>query len=130
MRVNPDQSNNPRGWFLDPKGVDVTTPAGRAAFKERVLQYADGSVALLKKMGAQGSIVWDLEGQEYPHATSYLGDPRSLPEEMDAVADEFFARLRSDGLRTGVGNTRECDERQQQRCCQNVFARHVPAPCQ
>jgi hypothetical protein len=93
---------NPRGWLLDPKGVDVTTPAGRVAFKQRMLQYADGSVAFLKKMGAQGSIVWDLEGQEFPHATSYLGDPRSLPEEMDAIADEFFARLRSDGLRAGV----------------------------
>lgn len=93
---------NPRGWLLDPKGVDVTTPAGQAAFKQRMLQYADSSVALLKKAGAQGSIVWDLEGQQFPHATSYLGDPRSLPPEMEAIADEFFARLRSDGLRTGV----------------------------
>jgi hypothetical protein len=93
---------NPRGWFLDPTGVDVTTPTGRAAFKQRMLQYADGAVKVLKKAGAQGSIVWDLEGQEFPHHTSYLGDPRSLPEEMDAIADEFFSRLKADGLRAGV----------------------------
>jgi len=93
---------NPRGWFLDAKGVDVTTPAGRLAFAQRMLRYADGAVAVLKKTGAQGSIVWDVEGQEFPHATSYLGDPRSLPEEMEAIADEFFARLKADGLRIGV----------------------------
>jgi hypothetical protein len=92
---------NPRGWLLDPR-MDVTTPAGQAAFKQRMLQYADASVALMKKTGAQGSIVWDIEGQQFPHMTSYLGDPRSLPPEMDSIADEFFDRLRSDGLRTGV----------------------------
>ncbi|HTK78010.1 MAG TPA: hypothetical protein VL371_22270 [Gemmataceae bacterium] len=92
---------NPRGWLLDPK-IDVTTPEGQAAFKQRMLHYAEASAALLKKTGAQGSIVWDVEGQQFPHMTSYLGDPRSLPPEMDTIADEFFARLRADGLRTGV----------------------------
>src|SRR5262249_2010736 len=91
-----------RGWLHDPKGVDVTTPGGQAAFKQRMLQYANSSVAIMKKAGAQGSIVWDLEGQQDPHMTGYLGDPRSLPPEMDAIADEFFAHLRAEGLRTGV----------------------------
>jgi len=93
--------SNPRGWLLD-KTIDVTTPAGRTAFKERMFRWVDASVALLKKTGAQGSIVWDVEGQQYPHGVSYIGDPRSLPPEMDEIADEFFARLRTDGLRTGV----------------------------
>jgi hypothetical protein len=95
---------NPRGWWNDP-AVDVTTRAGRAAFRERVLRYADQSVAILKRMNAQGMVTWDVEGQEYPHTTSYIGDPRKLGRlapELDAVADEFFARFRRAGLRTGV----------------------------
>jgi hypothetical protein len=93
---------NPRGWFMDPKGVDVTTPVGRAAFADRVLRCADESATVMRKTGAQGVIVWDLEGQQYPHATSYLGDPRSLPAEMEPVADAFFARFKAAGFRTGV----------------------------
>jgi hypothetical protein len=53
-------------------------------------------------MDAQGAIVWDSEGQEYPHATSYLGDPRSLPPEMEDVADKFFGKFKDAGLRVGV----------------------------
>jgi hypothetical protein len=53
-------------------------------------------------MDAQGMILWDVEGQEFPHATSYLGDPRSLPPELDGVIDEFFQRFRDAGLRTGL----------------------------
>ena len=92
---------NPRGWFLD-KNLDVTTDEGRAEFRQRILSYADGAVKICKDMNSQGVIVWDPEGQEYPHATSYIGDPRSLPPEMRGVADEFFRRFRDAGLRTGV----------------------------
>ncbi|HLY11401.1 MAG TPA: hypothetical protein VKW04_19010 [Planctomycetota bacterium] len=91
---------NPRGWFLD-----RTLDASSDAFRKRALEYADFSVHSLKGMGAQGAIVWDIEGQEFPHAVSYLGDPRLLAElapEMEPVADEFFKRLREAGLRTGI----------------------------
>ncbi len=50
-------------------------------------------------------ILWDPEGQEMPHAISYLGDPRIVPQaapEMDAVADEFFQKFRAAGLKVGV----------------------------
>jgi len=50
-------------------------------------------------------IVWDIEGDQMPHAITYLGDPRVLPQEapeMDAVADEFFRKFRDAGLRTGI----------------------------
>jgi hypothetical protein len=40
--------------------------------------------------------------QEYPHATSYLGDPRSLPPEIDPIIDGFFKRFRDAVLRTGI----------------------------
>jgi len=95
---------NPRGW-LNEKTLDVTTDAGRAVFKKKLMEFADRSVKVLKDVGAQGAIVWDIEGDEMPHAITYIGDPRVLPEmapEMNAVADEFFQRFRDAGLRTGI----------------------------
>ena len=95
---------NPRGWFLDPN-VDVTTDAGRATFDARVAKYTQDVIAHCKKLNAQGVIVWDLEGQEMPHATSYLADPRMLKQvapEMDAIADAMFKTYAAAGLRTGV----------------------------
>ncbi len=97
---------NPRGWFKDAKTpVDVTTEAGLAEFREQVLNWADRSVEALKAVGAQGGIVWNLEGEENPHPITYIGDPRmlkTLAPEMDAVADEMFQRFLDAGLRTGL----------------------------
>ena len=93
---------NPRGWFNGDKTVDTTTEAGLADFKKRLMKYAEDSVAILKAMNAQGMIVWDLEGEEFPHATTYLGDPRSLPAEMEPLADEFFKKFTDAGLRVGL----------------------------
>jgi hypothetical protein len=97
-------SKNPRGWLLDPD-IDVTTPEGKADFKKKMMAYADSVVAHCKMMNAQGVIVWDLEGQEMPHATSYLADPRMLSKvapEMDEIADEFMKKFSDAGLRTGL----------------------------
>ena len=50
-------------------------------------------------------IVWDVEGEQYPHKTTYIGDPRlvsRLAPETDGCIDEFFARFRRAHLRTGV----------------------------
>ena len=97
-------ATNPRGWFMDP-AVDVTTAAGTALFRRRLLAYADTSVAVLKKMNAQGMITWDLEGEQYPQATTYIGDPRLLPvldPEMDASADAYYQKFRAAGFRTGL----------------------------
>jgi len=95
-------SSNPRGWFKDPKGVDVITGAGRSKFRARLLKYAEDSIGISKAMNAQGMIVWDLEGEEFPHPLSYLGDPRALPPEMEEAADEFFRKFSEAGLRTGI----------------------------
>jgi hypothetical protein len=46
-----------------------------------------------------------LEGEEFPHKTTFIGDPRllgRLAPEMESVADEFFGRLRSAGLKVGL----------------------------
>lgn len=93
--------HNPRGW-LNEKVADFVSPAGVEAFRKRLLDYARTSLEILKGMDAQGVIVWDIEGQEYPHAISYLGDPRSLPPEMEPVADEFFRVFTEAKLRVGV----------------------------
>jgi len=95
---------NPRGWFND-KDLDAVSEEGKAKFKERILAAADQSIKVLKDMDAQGMVLWDVEGEEFPHATTYIGDPRMLPKlapEMDAAADDYFKRYLDAGLKTGV----------------------------
>ena len=96
--------NNPRGWLQNGK-LRVDTEEGIDLLKARILEYADGSIANLKQMNAQGMITWDIEGQQFPHATSYIGDPRAfetLAPEMRGIADDYFRRFRDAGLRVGV----------------------------
>ena len=110
--VEMTTAKNPRGWLTtglmnpackyDFKNLDVSTAEGREALHTNLLVYADFSIAELKRVGAQGMITWDIEGQQYPHATSYLGDPRSLPAEMDPIIDEYFKRFTDAGLRVGL----------------------------
>ena len=97
-------TTNPRGWFNNP-ALDVTGPGGQERFKQALFNYASNSIAILKRVGAQGVIVWDLEGEKYPHKTTFIGDPRLLPTlapEMAPVADEFFKRFRDAGFSVGV----------------------------
>jgi hypothetical protein len=97
-------TTNPRGWFNNPR-LDVRGTEGMARFRSAMLEYADRSIANLKRTGSQGMIVWDLEGQEYPHKTTYIGDPRlvaRLAPEAEPVVDEFFARFKRAGFATGV----------------------------
>jgi hypothetical protein len=104
-RVNTKWPTNPRGWFND-QAIDVTTKLGRFLFKKRLMEYAMQSIGLLKEMNAQGMIVWDIEGMEFPQGeASYAGDPTQLPRlapEMNAVADEFFRRFTNQRLKVGL----------------------------
>jgi hypothetical protein len=96
--------SNPRGWLLD-SSIDVNTIRGRKLLRERVMAWADGSIAIMKRMNAQGMITWDIEGEQYSHPTTYIGDPRlvsRLAPEMDSIADEYFKRFRDAGFRVGV----------------------------
>lgn len=100
-----DNPKNPRGWKLGRQKVDVTTEEGRERFRKQALDWAKTCVKISHGMNAQGVIVWSIEGQQYPHATSYIGSPDKiarLAPEMDAVADEFFKIFSDAGLRTGV----------------------------
>ncbi len=95
---------NPRGWFNAP-GFNIDGPEGAERFRRMLMNYAARSTAILKAAGAQGMIVWDLEGEQYPQKISYIGDPRQLPRlapEMNLAADAFFAVFRAAGLRVGV----------------------------
>ena len=95
---------NPRGWFNDPT-LDFTGTNGAARVHQALMDYADRSIAILRRTGAQGVIVWDLEGEQFPQKTSFIGDPRALDRlapEMAAAADDFFARLRNAGFRVGL----------------------------
>jgi hypothetical protein len=95
---------NPRGWFNNP-ALNVRGDDGRARFRQALFAYADRSVAILKRSGAQGMIVWDLEGEELPQKITYIGDPRLLARlapEADGAADEFFARFKRAGLAVGL----------------------------
>src|ERR1700722_17878916 len=97
-------ATNPRGWFND-RSLDLVGPGGKGRFRTRLMDYADTSVSNLTRIGAQGVIVWDLEGEEYPHKTSFIGDPRLLDQlapEMAPVADEFFKKFKDAGLKVGV----------------------------
>jgi hypothetical protein len=96
-------TNNPRGWF-SPGGADITTSNGLAAFRSKLLARAATEVSILTNMNAQGVIFWDIEGDEI-QGLIYVGDPTKvslLAPEMDAVADEFFAKFTSAGLRVGI----------------------------
>jgi hypothetical protein len=79
--------------------------SGGERFRQALLDYADRSITILRQTDAQGMIVWDLEGEEFPQKTSYIGDPRlvdRLAPEMAGVVDEFFYRFRMAGLRVGM----------------------------
>ncbi len=104
MEAEAHSDTNPSGWFSD-KTVDVVSDAGRKRFHDRLMKYAADSIKVLQDTHAQGMIVWDIEGQQYPQPTSYIGDPRLLPTlspAMDAEADGFFGAFRKAGLRVGV----------------------------
>lgn len=95
---------NPRGWFGD-SHLNIDTPSGKADVRQRLLVLADSAIAIMKNMNAQGAITWDIEGQKYANAVSYVGDPRmvnQLAPEITEAVDEYFQRFRNAGLRVGV----------------------------
>ncbi|MBW0001628.1 MAG: hypothetical protein JO015_21235 [Verrucomicrobia bacterium] len=103
--VQRNYPTNPRGWYNDPT-INVFTAAGQASFKSRIMTTAAQVVAELKSMNAQGCIVWDLEGEQYPQGlVTFIGDPTLLPTfapEMDPIADGFFSTIKNAGFRVGV----------------------------
>jgi hypothetical protein len=101
---NGTYATNPRCWFGD-SSVDTTTAAGIAAFQERVLAYAQQAVAICQGENAQAAITWDIEGEQFPQNTTYIGDPRligTLDPEMSGVVDAYFKTFTNAGIRVGM----------------------------
>ncbi len=74
-------------------------------FHKNMTAKFKGAIAVAQATGAQGIILWSLEGETFPHATTYIGDPRCmkwLNPEMGLVADEMITMIRDAGLRPGV----------------------------
>jgi hypothetical protein len=95
--------NNPRNWF-NKRNLDVKTPEGKAELRRLFMELADRCIAVLKRTGAQGAIVWDPEGSENPHPITYIGDPRMvkvLAPEVEDIYPQFFKKFLDAGLRVG-----------------------------
>ena len=91
-------------WYKDPNSVQLPTEA-TPQFKKRYVDNVARGVQAAKDINAQGIIIWDIEGGSFPHATTYIGDPRLTKifnPEMDAIADELFKRITDAGLHAGV----------------------------
>lgn len=109
---HPSDGKNPRGWFLNDDSIDITTQSGLASFQSKMLARIDADIVNLKKWNCQGLIIWDIEGQEYNHDISYVGDPRMVFQEAPemaykgthtlCVADEIFKKVTDAGLKVGV----------------------------
>jgi hypothetical protein len=108
---------NPRRWWNDP-GVNISTAAGLQSFQARMLAQAQENVSDVRNMNAQGTITWDIEGEQFPQTTSYACSPdkiASIAPEMESVItvpgspykgmkldDAYFKIMSSAGIRTGV----------------------------
>jgi len=97
-------------WFpmRAPAGPALQRPPGPVQvsneFRTRVMRSADQLLADLKHVDAQGMILWNVEGGNDPHI-KYVGDPQMVEfmcPEMDAIADEYFRKLREGGCRPGL----------------------------
>jgi hypothetical protein len=93
--------------FHEPEGLELKKPAvGPRAEEIRtmLLDHADKLIEEMKEINAQGVIVWNIEGNG-PNYLQYVGDPHMveyLCPEADAVADEFFKKIRDAGFKVGV----------------------------
>ena len=133
--------NNPRRYFNNSNASDfnTTTPAGVSSFQARILQQAVTNVQNMRKLGAQGAITWDIEGEQYPQETSYVCEPDNIAQiapEMESVItdvrspfhgmkldDAYFKTMTDAGFRVGV-----CIRPQHFTLNQNGTAQQVPLP--
>src|SRR5262249_54417227 len=79
----------------------------QATFSARVLAYTDNAIARMNALNPrpQGILIWNLEGEEFAQYFTYVGNPNKLHDmapEMDAVADQMFAKVRAAGYIPGI----------------------------
>lgn len=74
-------------------------------FQTNFFRKISACIENAKSVNAQGIILWDLEGETFPHAVTYIGDPRLiriLNPQMELVIDEGMRRLKEAGLQVGI----------------------------
>jgi hypothetical protein len=82
-------------------------------FAQRLAGRAQSILDVAASVDAQGVVVWDLDGIDHgllpagqgDHDFTYVGNPMRIAQfsaEMHAVADNYFTKLKSTGLRVGV----------------------------
>lgn len=98
--INPRRLNSPG---MD--GIDAFAPYGQVMVRKSMRELAHRTVAVMKRMGGQGIILWNTEGA-YEPAGHYPGSPDMqtiLAPEMSDALDDYFRIIRAAGLRTGTG---------------------------
>lgn len=95
---------NPRGYFQN-ASLDVSN---QSLFNSTAIAKANELISGMSAsaMKPQGIILWDIEGQEFRHATTYIGDPRvffyGYAPEMNAIINTLMGMFRTAGFRVGV----------------------------
>jgi len=95
---------NPRGYLQD-ANLDASNSS---LFRQRMIQAATNVKNAMdgRPVRPQGIVLWDLEGQEFNHALTYIGDPRVFESgyapEMNAVADDVYRIFRDAGYKVGL----------------------------
>lgn len=87
----------------DPDNAALPEPDPR--FQTNFFRKISASIENAKSVDAQGIVIWDLEGETFPHAVTYIGDPRLiriLNPQMELVIDEGMRRLKEAGLQVGI----------------------------
>lgn len=102
--VGKRSTTNPRGYLQDPLINAADIPTFRSLALAKAAQIRDQMNG--RPVRPQGIIIWDLEGQEFIHATTYIGDPRAFASgyapEMHAAADDVFTIFKDAGYKVGV----------------------------
>jgi hypothetical protein len=86
-------------------GEKAPLPPADEKFRQTLLDKQAHAIEGARQIDCQGIVVWDIEGDVLPHATTYIGDPRLtrvMNPKMDHAADDYFAAFRKAGLRSGV----------------------------
>jgi hypothetical protein len=98
-----NSATNPRGYLWDPT-IHVSDQTN---FNILILNKTSDIINRMNAMTPrpQGILMWDLEGQEFYQSFTYVGNPNelhNLAPEMDAVADQMFAKFRNAGYKVGI----------------------------
>src|SRR5215217_1559783 len=97
---NASSELNPGGYFND-SSFDASNSAQVLATLQAA---ANNIIGVAADINSQAVIIWNLEGEEYPHVFSYVANPMAMPSmhpTINAHLDTFFAMLRNAGLEVG-----------------------------